>query len=307
MRSALALAAALLLAGAGGVAAQARSILAGADPDAMFADGQMWIYPTGPGDRLESWSSIDRRHWRNRGDLIRLRDIGWAARDGAPRHFLWAPDMVAANGRYYLYYSIGPQNPTPSRLGVALCKGPAGPCTDSGRPLVTGGDGFEAIDPMVFVDPRSGRRLLYAGGSAGARLRVWELSPGMTTIVKEVPVDQPPGFTEGVFMHERRGIYYLSWSHGRWNRSDYSVRYATASSPTGPWHYRGTILSSQGRFKGPGHHSFVRDPRSGGWLIVYHRWERQAGDGPYPGQRRVAMQPIRYDRLGRIDPIRITE
>jgi hypothetical protein len=38
----------------------------------------------------------------------------------------------------------------------------------SGKPLVTGGNGFEAIDPMVFVDPKTKTPYLYAGGSAGA-------------------------------------------------------------------------------------------------------------------------------------------
>ena len=307
MRHVAALAAALSLLAGGAVAKDTPSVFAGADPDAMFAGGQMWVYPTGKGDRLESWSSPDRAHWRDHGDLIRLKDIRWAGDDHARRHFLWAPDMLAANGRYYLYYSVGPQDPTPSRLGVATCTGPAGPCTDSGKPLLTGGNGFEAIDPMVFIDPRSGRRLLYAGGSAGSRLRVFELNADLTTIAREVPVDQPPLFTEGVFMHERGGIYYLSWSHGHWNRADYSVHYAMATSPTGPWKYRGPILSSQGRYKGPGHHSFVQDPKTGEWLIVYHRWENKAGDGPYTDVRRVAVQTITYDKHGQIEPVRMTD
>lgn len=295
--------AAALLAAAAGAASPAA--FPGADPDALFAEGRMWVYPTGAGDRLEAWSSADRQRWRRGNALLRLADIGWADDDRAPEHYLWAPDMLAADGRWYLYYSVGPQNPTPSRLGVARCRGPAGPCADSGRPLLTGGVGFEAIDPMVFVDPRSRRRLLYAGGSAGARLRVFELARDMVTIAREVPVEQPPFFTEGAFLHARGGIYYLSYSHGRWNGADYSVRYATGPGPTGPWTYRGTILSTQGQIKGPGHHSFVRNP-SGAWLIVYHRWERQRGDGPFRGARQIAIAPVRYDAAGLIEPITMT-
>ena len=294
----------LLLASAG-VAQEVPSVFAGADPSALVTAGRMWIYPTG-GDGLHAWTSTDRRAW-TKHPLLRLADIRWAECDGAPVHFLWAPDMVAVRGRYYLYYSVGPQNPTPSRIGVALCTSPAGPCTDSGKPLLTGGRGFEAIDPRVFVDRKSGRRLLYAGGSAGAKLRVFELTPDMVTIAREIAVDQPPNFTEGVFMHERGGVYYLSYSHGSWNRADYTVHYATAPSPTGPWHYRGTILKADAKYKGPGHHSFVRDPKTGEWLIVYHRWEGQSGDGPYRGERRVAIQPIRYDAKGLIEPIRMTD
>lgn len=311
MRRLLALAAALLVAG-GSQAKAVRSVFAGADPFALAADGALWIYPTGRGDRLDAWSSRDERRWTKHPALLRLSQIGWVRADGTREHYLWAPDMLRADGRYYLYYSVGPQRPALSRLGVAVCAGPAGPCRDSGRPLLSGvlsgPDEFEAIDPMAFVDPNSGRRLLYAGGSAGAKLRVFELGPDLVTIARELPVEQPPFFTEGVFVHERGGRYYLSWSHGRWDRSDYQVHYATGASPTGPWTYRGIILKSDRRYKGPGHHAFVRDPHTGGWLIVYHRWEGVSGDGPYRGaERRIAIQPITYDTEGLIEPVRMSD
>jgi beta-xylosidase len=302
-------AALLALTSAGTLARDVKSVFAGADPSAIYADGQLWIEPTGHGEKLESWSSTDRKTWQKRGVLLSLADMPWIGDDHARRHYLWAPDLRPANGKYYLYYSVGPQNPTPSRLGVAVCETPAGPCKDSGKPLLTGGayagGSFEAIDPMVFVDPKTNRALLYAGGSAGAKLRVFELAPDMVTIAKEVPVDQPPMFTEGAFMHERNGIYYLSYSSGHWNMADYNVEYAMATSPTGPWKYRGAILVGDRKYKGPGHHSFVQDPTTGEWLIVYHRWEGKAGNGPYNDDRRIAIQPISYDALGQIMPIKI--
>lgn len=282
---------------------------AGADPDIEVADGRYWIYPTNSGEggaaRLYAWTSRDLRAWQRDRELLRLDDIDWIGDDGAPRHFLWAPDMVAANRRYYLYYSVGPQNPTPSRIGVALCDTPAGPCSDSGKPLVTGVKGFEAIDPAVFVDPRDGSRYLHAGGSAGATLRMWRLNADMTSIDREIAVETPPHFTEGAFMHERDGIYYLSYSHGSWRHASYSVHYATSLKPTGPWRHRGAILSSDARFKGPGHHAFLRDPGTGRWHIAYHRWEGQQGDGPYKGQRRIVVQPITYGSDGAIQPIKM--
>lgn len=281
-------------------------LFAGADPDAMAINGALWIFPTGKADRLTAWSSDDMRAWRLRGVLIDKASIRWIGDDGAPRHYLWAPDVVAANGKYYLYYSVGPQGPTPSRIGVAVGERPDGPFRDSGRPLLTGGKGFEAIDPMVFIDPRSGITYLYAGGSAGARLRVFELSPDMLRIAREIPIDQPVNFTEGPFMHERGGTYYLSYSYGSWRASSYSVHYATAPTPFGPWRYRGAILESDGHYKGPGHHSFVHDPHDGGWLIVYHRWENQAGPGPYRGARQIAIERIIYSKDGSIEPVRMT-
>lgn len=284
----------------------------GADPHAMFIGKELWVFPTGgPGgswaaDRFGAFSTRDLKSWRPRGELIRRDQIGWIEDDGAPEHFLWAPGVATRNGKYYLYFSVGPQNPTPSRIGVAVADRPEGPYRDSGRPLVTGGKGFEAIDPMVFNDRRSGRSYLYAGGSAGAKLRVWELKPDMVTIAREVPVANPPQFTEGAFLHERGGTYYLSYSHGRFNGPDYSVHYATAPSPVGPWKYRGAILISDATHKGPGHHSFVTAP-NGQSLIVYHRWENPQGGAPYRGERQVAVDRIRYARDGRILPIKMTD
>ncbi|ATY34559.1 family 43 glycosylhydrolase [Sphingomonas psychrotolerans] len=285
-------------------AQEVKSVFVGADPDIEAAEGRWWIYPTG-GDGLSAWSSPDKVKWTKSDPLIRLKDIAWADNDRAPRHYLWAPDMVQAAGGWYFYYSVGPQNPTPSRLGVAVCKGPAGPCTDSGKPLVTGGKGFEAIDPAVFIDPKSKTPYLYAGGSAGATLRVWALKPDMVNIDREVPVETPPNFTEGAFVHYRKGIYYLSWSAGRWNDSSYQVHYAVALSPIGPWRYGGALLVGDRKYRGPGHHSFFEDPKDGQWYIVYHRWEGQIGDGPYSGDRRVAIQKIAYRDDGAILPIKM--
>ncbi|WP_420606615.1 family 43 glycosylhydrolase [Novosphingopyxis sp.] len=284
--------------------AQARdSVFDGADPSALVVGETVFLYPTADGSALSAWSSDDLVHWRQSGRLLAIDDIGWIADDGAPHHSLWAPDIVAANGKYYFYYAVGPQNPTPSRIGVAVCDSPIGPCTDSGKPLLTGGNGFEAIDPMVYIDPRSGRRLLYAGGSAGATLRVYDLAADMVTLGKRVAIDQPPHFTEGAFMHERGGIYYLSYSDGRYNDASYKVHYATAPSPIGPWTYRGVLLEGNRRYKGPGHHAFFRNPADGRWWIAYHRWEDQRGRGPYRGSRKVAVQPIEFDANGLIRPI----
>ena len=293
---------ALLLAAAP-AAADVKSVLRGADPFALSDHGKLYIYPTGPGRTLDAWVRGADGKWTDAGALVTLKSLAWVRSDHAVEHFLWAPDMQPAGGKYFLYYSVGPQDPTPSRLGVAVCDTPIGQCADSGKPLLSGGGGFEAIDPMVFVDAKSGERYLYAGGSNGAKLRVYTLAADMVTIEREVPVDQPPRFTEGVFMHERGGIYYLSYSYGHWNRSDYSVHYAMAASPTGPWKYRGVLLASQGGYKGPGHHSFVIDPATGDWLIVYHRWEGKSGDGPYDGDRRTVVQKISYLPTGEIAPV----
>lgn len=309
----IALLAALPLLGAAPPAPR-NPVLSGADPHIAIVCDRYWIYPTNAvdpvdgfrADRFYGYSSRDLQRWTRSEPLIDISQIGWIKDDGAKEHFLWAPAMAERNGKYYFYYSVGPQNPTPSRIGVAVSDSPGGPFRDSGKPLLTGGNGFEAIDPMVFVDPPTGKAYMYAGGSAGAKLRIFELTPDMTGIAREVPVATPPQFTEGAFMHLRDGVYYLSYSHGVWNGDSYSSHYATAPSPTGPWTYRGAILTSDATRKGPGHHSIVRNPTSGQWLIAYHRWDRTDANGPFKGVRVTAVQTLEHDAAGRLRTIRMT-
>lgn len=287
-------------------------VLVGADPHIAIVCDTYWIYPTNaePGVRTQrfyGYASRDLQNWTRSAPLLDITSIDWIEDDGAPAHYLWAPALAQANGRFYLYYSVGPQNPTPSRVGVAVADSPGGPFRDSGAPLLTGGNGFEAIDPMVFVDPASGKPYLYAGGSAGATLRVFELAPDMVRIAREVKTVTPHLFTEAPFVHLRDGIYYLSYSHGRWNHADYAVHYATARSPEGPWTYQREILSGDALRKGPGHHSIVRNPTSGDWFIAYHRWEGRAGSGPFKGARMTAVQPLAHESDGQLAIVRMSD
>ena len=290
--------------------ATANPILNGADPDCAVFDNTYWLYPTGNvrGGGFKAYSSNDLRTWSDRGVILNFKNVPWINDDGRKSHGAWAPGILKSNDKFYLYYSVGPQDAQhPSRIGVAVADKPQGPFKDSGKMLVTGGNGFEAIDPMAFADPKSGSVYLYAGGSAGAKLRVWELNDDRVSLKREVEVETPKEFTEGAFMHERDGVYYLSYSHGGWNTPGYSVHYATADSPTGPWQYRGRILASDATHKGPGHHSFVKNPKSGEWFIVYHRYETKSDDSPVKGGRKIAVDLIEYNADGTIKPVTMTD
>jgi beta-xylosidase len=287
-------------------------IMAGADPHAIVVGKTVWTYPTwdvrgGGGRHFYAFSSADLQRWEQHGPVLGFEDVSWIKDDGQQNHGAWAPGVIEARGKFYFYYSVGPQNPTPSRIGVAVGDRPEGPFRDSGQPLLTGGSGFEAIDAMVFADPNSGRHYLYAGGSAGAKLRVFELKDDLVSFSREIQVETPPRFTEGSFMHCHGGKYHFTYSSGSWQRSSYSVHYVTSSSPIGPWQYRGAILTSDATHKGPGHHSFIQDPATGDWLIVYHRWDQVTGDGPYRGSRKICIDRVHYDAEGFLLPIQMSD
>ncbi len=286
-------------------------IMAGADPHVAVVRGKAWLYPTqnsgGSDPRFMAYSSSDLRNWQSHGSVLHFNDIPWIDDDGQPFHQAWAPALAEKGGKYYFYFSVGPQGKTPARIGVASGDSPAGPFKDSGRPLLTGGNGFEAIDPMVYSDPRSGKSYLYAGGSAGATLRVFELGRDMVSLAREIPTVTPPHFTEGPFVHLRKGTYYLSYSHGGWRSSTYSSHYATSKSPIGPWRYRGAILTSNDKYKGPGHHSVFRGRGPDDWLVAYHRWENVEGPGPYRGSRQIAIDVLEHAPDGSLRPVRMTD
>jgi beta-xylosidase len=285
-------------------------LMPGADPHAITVGSTTWVYPTWNNIRRTqaffAFSSTNLVDWQRHGPVLDFKDISWIGDDGADRHYAWAPSVFEAGGKFYFYYSVGPQNPTPSRIGVAVGDRPEGPFKDSGKPLLTGGAGFEAIDPMVFKDPKSGITYLYAGGSAGAKLRAFVLSSNLVSIAREVPTETPKNFTEGAFMHHHEGSYYLSYSHGNWQDSSYSVHYSTSVSPTGPWQYRGCILQTEGSWRGPGHHSIVRESGTGKWLIFYHRWEAPEALGARNAQRQLCVDELKFDAEGLIRPIRMT-
>jgi beta-xylosidase len=284
-------------------------IFTAADPHAVIIDKRVWIYPTGGGPPTEffAWSSGDLVHWKQHGPVFRLRDAAWIKDDGAPNHWAWAPCTIEDCGRYFFYYSVGPQNPTPSRIGVAVSDAPAGPFKDSSKPLLTGDRGFEAIDPFVFRDPKTRKAYLYAGGSAGAKLRTFELNADLVSIAREVSTATPEKFTEGAFVHVWKDRYYLSYSHGNWKDHTYSVHYSISDSPEGPWRYKGAILTSDRKHKGPGHHSLIRMQDSGRWFIIYHRWNRREGDGPYDGSRETCIDSLEHAPDGSIRTVKMSD
>ena len=292
-------------------------IFLGADPDTDYFDGKFWMYITsqsniGPRNAvLYAFSSPDLKNWTKTAQpIFQFKNAPWIGANGRDYNGAWAPCIIEKNGKYYLYYSVGPQNDQgPARIGVAVGDSPGGTFVDSGKALITGGGGFEAIDPDVFRDPKSGKYYLYAGGSAGAKLRIWEMAPDLMNVAREIPVETPPQFTEGAFVHYDNGRYYLSYSHGYYAGASYSVYYATSDTPTGPWKFQGPILQSDLTRKGPGHHSFVKDPRDGQWYIVYHRWQSPNNGNPFkaPGGRSIAIAPLRYDEDGKILPIEMDD
>ncbi|MFB9467088.1 glycoside hydrolase family 43 protein [Streptomyces cinereospinus] len=279
-----------------------------ADPDTVVYGDRYWVFPTtskGYHEQtyLDAFSSTDLVNWTKHPNVLRTADISWA------RYALWAPAPIQRNGRYYLYFAANDiQNDSQlGGIGVAVADRPEGPYRDAlGRPLVSQfHNGAQPIDQDVFIDD-DGQAYLYYGGWHHAN--VVRLNPDMTslgtfpdgTTYKEIT---PENYTEGSFMFERNGTYYLMWSEGAWTGPDYSVSYAMADSPTGPFRKIDKVLAQDPAVaRGSGHHSVVNVPGTDTWYIVYHRRPLSETDGNH---RQLAYDRLYFNADGTIRPVRM--
>lgn len=269
------------------------------------------------GRELVVWSaSVDNlNEWRYDGIIFESKTDakGELLNPNGVGDVLYAPDVVEAidkNGKktYYLY----PNNQAWGRNGmVAKSDRPDGPfvvCNWSkDNPKAT--EGILAFDPAVFIDD-DGKVYGYWGfeKSWGA-----ELDPNTMATVKEgtqavedmVSNKNQEGifrFFEASSIRKIKDKYVFIYS--RWTAegefglpgTNYTLAYAYADKPLGPYTYGGTIIDGRGRDTdadgntihtatagGNTHGSIVEI--NGQWYVVYHR---QTGLNEYSRQAMVA-------------------
>ncbi|GIH11510.1 hypothetical protein Rhe02_95770 [Rhizocola hellebori] len=266
-----------------------------ADPDIAVYNNTYWIYPTtskayAQQTYLDAFSSPDLITWTKHSNILTTARVSWAS------YAMWAPAPVQRNGKYYLYFAANDiqNNTSTGGIGVAVADQPQGPYSDAlGRPLIGQfHNGAQPIDQDVFIDD-DGQAYMYYGGWGHAN--VVKLNPDMISLgafsdgstYKEIT---PSGYVEGAQMFKRNGKYYLMWSEGAWTGPDYSVSYAMAASPTGPFTKLDKVLAQDSAVaKGSGHNSVVNVPGTDIWYIVYHRRPLSETDGNH--------RQLAYDRM----------
>ncbi|MEI9943416.1 MAG: family 43 glycosylhydrolase [Chitinophagaceae bacterium] len=240
-----------------------------ADPSAhAWSDGRLYVYPShdvDPArgcdlmDRYHVYSTDDMANWRDEGEILNAGQVVWGRQEGG---FMWAPDCAYKNGIYYFYF------PHPSdtkwnsswKIGVATSKKPASDFKSMG--YIKGLDSNAMIDPCVFVDTDGSAYFYYGGGSVckGGKLKDNMVEIDGATKKMEGLVD----FHEAAWVFKRAGIYYLAYADN--NPKENQLRYATSSSPLGPWMYRGVFLGTTGC--DTNHGSVVE--YKGKWYAFYH-------------------------------------
>ena len=265
-----------------------------ADPYVLRVEDQYVAYGTGSvvdGRCFEVLASTDLAEWRRVGGALAPipAELGTDC---------WAPEVVVADGRYWLYYSVG-FGDAAHHLRVAVADTPFGPFVDAGVNL-TPNERF-AIDPHPFCDSDGTWYLYYArdvleGERVGTQLAV-DVLTSMTSVaglghqVLSATADwqifqrdrSMYGKTydwhtlEGPSVRLHDGTYYCIYSGGSYLGEGYGVAWARADHPLGPWVEppadTGRLLATvPGHVRGPGHNSIVTT-FGGTDMLVYHAWD----------------------------------
>lgn len=280
-----------------------------ADPEGVILNKQYWIYPT-YSDVYEkqvffdAFSSIDLVNWIKHEKVLDTSNVKWAKRA------VWAPAIVEKNGNYYLFFGANDiQNNTEyGGIGVALADNPGGPFKDLiGKPLIDKFyNGAQPIDQFVFKDKDGQYYIIYGGWR---HCNIAKLNSDFTglvpfedgTIFREIT---PQNYVEGPMMFIKDNKYYFMWSEGGWTGPDYSVAYAIADSPFGPFERVDKILQQDATIAtGAGHHSIIHNEQDNLWYIIYHR--RPLGETE-ANHRVTCIEQLFFDEQGLIKPVKLT-
>ena len=240
----------------------------GADPGILKYDGKYYCYASSAPIGYYVYVSDDLVNWKNEG-LCMGEAWGFSRRG-----YYWAPEVVQrADGKFVMVASVE------EHIGFAVADSPLGPFVPVEKWT------FEStIDGHIFLDDDGKGYLFCVSWRAGHEYGIWayELEDDLVTVKPETetrvlwPTDSWEmcwgNVTEGPFVLKHNGTYYLTYSGPGYDTKDYSVGYATADSPLGPYkkYAANPVLTHTSKLYGPGHHNFTTSPDGSEMFIVYH-------------------------------------
>ncbi|PLK24561.1 glycoside hydrolase [Porphyrobacter sp. TH134] len=280
-----------------------------ADPAPLVIGDTLWLYTShdevadGEMFNMKEWlaySTTDMREWTFHGSVMNIKGFAWASHDA------WAVQVIEKHGRYWLYAPVEHDATKPGKaIGVAVSDRPEGPFVDAkGAALISndmtpkGTHSWEDIDPTVFTDDEGTTWIAWGN----RQCYIAKLGDDMISIDGPITEITPPHFEEGPWLHKRGGLYYLTYaSLDRSDHKDERVSYATATTPLGPWTYRGELTGS-------GEGSFTIHPGiaefKGQWYLFLHNAALTIGDRKGAlGRRAVTVEHLSYDADGLMRPV----
>lgn len=238
--------------------------------------------------------------WQHYPAIARPEQIfDWAASGRA-----YAGQIVKGpDGRFYFYTSVLERGSTSKdgfAIGVAVADTPAGPWRDAhpAGPIISQkvpeANTIQNIDPTVLIDD-DGRVYIYWG--TFGQLRGMELGRDMVSVKgSEHVIEGLTGFFEAPWIMKRKGIYYMLYAGNNAGPESPCTpavyhacqAYGTATSPLGPWTWRGVLLKPVSSTTS--HAGAVEF--KGQWYLAYHTADAKGG-GHF--RRSVALDPMEWD------------
>lgn len=185
------------------------------DPHGMVAGDRLYLIcghdasPDNDNWTMDEWqvrSTADLVNWRFEC-RIRPEETFMGAK---PR--CWGSDIVRREGKYYVYFSDGPDG-----TGVLRADAPGGPYVDVlGKHLVASASlDTSAYDPDVFEDD-DGECYLFLGNGKYYAARLGRDMVSLAEPLRRVGIDDPRDLSDKACVFKRSGRYYLAWG-GRWS------------------------------------------------------------------------------------------
>lgn len=301
-----------------------------ADPAVLEYNGHLYVYMTNDSQHYEkgnhkeenSYGYIQSLHIISTDDMVNWTDHGTfqiAAANTKDKSgtckwagCCWAPCAAYKNidgkDQFFIYFTNGGY-----QIGVIQADSPAGPFHDPvGKALVGPYSDNEtttgALDPSVFTDDDGSSYLCY-GNSEGARIR--KLADDMISFSEpEVNIDAPY-FFEDSGINKIGDTYYFSycsdWKERSGEYSDLglcSIGYMTASSPEGPYTFRGDVLINCGNvfgLYGNNHHSIIQYKDK--YYMFYHTRVLEEKLGSELGFRSCHVNELTVNEDGTLAPV----
>ncbi|MEN9352725.1 MAG: hypothetical protein RL318_50 [Fibrobacterota bacterium] len=282
------------------------------DPAPMVWKDTMFVYTGHDEDvtvsnffTMNDWrvySTTDMVNWRDRGSPLSYKTFNWSGGKA------WAAQCIPRNGKFYWYVTAGIGTGSQPAIGVAVSDHPTGPFKDPlGKPLVT--KSWDDIDPTVFIDT-DGQAYLFWGNP---KLYWVKLNADMTSFSGSVNTTNMTTaqfgtrsndaaratlYEEGPWFFKRGSLYYMGYASGPLPEP---IGYSTSNSPTGPWTYRGEIMSgaNTGSFT---NHSGIVEFKGKGYFF-YHTGKLPGGGGY---KRSTAVEEFSFNADGTIPKISMT-
>lgn len=272
------------------------------DPAALVSNGRVYLY-TGHDEAPEGtyayimhewlcFSSEDLVTWTEHEEPLHAGSFSWAKGDA------WASHVVECNGLFFWYVTVAHASEYGHAIGVAVADRPEGPFRDAlGSALISSSlvpleEGTDHMDPSVLIDSK-GQAWIYWGRNCCRRAKLKDNMTELDGPVEEITL---PEFSEGAWLHEHNGWYYLSYGYGSPER----VGYAMSRDLSGDWAFKGILNEVPGNCE-TNRPCIIQ--YKGRWFFFYHNGALTGGGSHH---RSVCADALQYNDDGTLQRVRMT-